>query len=178
MRYNPPYVVEYANGVTHRYHRLIERSEDGTLFSKGHYPTKITADMLPEYYMKARVHKLWGFVRTKGVVGLHYRPNTWVNHLFRDDILFVSFTHEMPDSEDFDTLWGSGYDFVLDGPFLVSFLAMAKRWSPECVQLDAAIQAMFDKVKLYQQTHPDEGDCMSDEEFAQLWERECRKANA
>lgn len=63
------------------------------LYSHGQYPTKITADDLPEDYLKIHSRVIWymtGYLKTSGIVDIQYR---WVgeNHLFKDDYIYISY---------------------------------------------------------------------------------------
>ena len=69
------------------------QSEDRYLYSFGQYPTKITAEMLPEDYLQIRSRSIWymtGYLRTSGIVDIKYRWSKW-NHLFKDDYLYLSY---------------------------------------------------------------------------------------
>lgn len=74
-------------------------------------------------YRYGRWQGRFGYIRLKGVKELIYKPNLWINHVFRDDSLYVSF-HKEPMKKQL-TPWGlrySGYDFCLSGLDMVEFL--------------------------------------------------------
>lgn len=144
-------------------YKLICKSEDGTLFSKAHYPTKILPDELPSSFIHARIGKLFGYYDASRVVGVAYRPNKWINHLFRDDSLYLSFSESNLAPDDWDHI-----DIILGGWDIVSGLAALEYLSaiPKS-KLERLQEALVDKVKTYQKTHPEEHDCISESEF---WE--------
>ena len=119
----------YEEMFGHKPYRLIYESEDGTLFSKGRYPTKITADDLPSSFVRARTGKLFGYYDASRVIGVAYRPNMWINHLFRDDSLYLSFSTRFISPEDWDHI-----DIILGGWDIVTALAGLECFSalPRC----------------------------------------------
>ena len=72
-------------------HRQYIYGKDGTLFSGGTYPTKITAEDLPEWYVYGRYYKRFGYMSTKGITDLLYIPNRFSNHYLKDDCLLISY---------------------------------------------------------------------------------------
>ena len=92
-------------------HRQLIYGKDGTLFSGGTYPTKITAEDLPEWYVYGRFYKHWGYLSAAGVKHLLYIPNKWSNHMFKDDCLYISYNAPIvpnADSRSFERY--TGYD--------------------------------------------------------------------
>ena len=67
-------------------HLCTISNDDGTLFS-GCFKTKIRPTDLPEWYLYGRYYKRWGYMSTKGIVDMVYRPNLHVNHFLKDDFL-------------------------------------------------------------------------------------------
>ena len=73
--------------------REILDTDNPNLYSHGRYPTKITADDLPKDYLKIHSRVIWymtGFIKTSGVKDIKYRW-TKVNHLFKDDYIYLSY---------------------------------------------------------------------------------------
>lgn len=74
-------------------------------------------------YLYGRWQGRFGYIRLKGVKELIYKPNLWINHVFKDDSLYVSFHKEpMITQSDSFGLWYSGYDFCINGMDMVKFL--------------------------------------------------------
>lgn len=148
--------------------RLICKSNNGTLFSRGHYPTKATPEDLPASFVFARIGKLFGYYDASRVTSIAYKPNMWINHLFRDDLLFISFSAPCIDPNNWD-----GVDIVLSGWDIITALAALERFSsvPE-TDLAELRDAIANKVKTYRETHPDEHDCIKETEFWEMLEKE------
>lgn len=94
----------------------------------------------------------------------------WINHLFRDDLLFISFSAHCIDPSSWD-----GVDIVLSGWDIITALAALERFSsiPE-TDLAELRDALANKVKTYRETHPDEHDCIEEAEFWTILEKERR----
>ena len=73
-------------------------NEDKTLFS-GHHKTKILAEDLPDWYVRGRFYKCWGYLSTKGITDLLYIPNMFVNHFLKDDCLLISYGGKIVESD-------------------------------------------------------------------------------
>ena len=110
---------------------LFEPHPDGYLYSGGKYPTKIKAEDLPEWFVHGYIYKSYGFISARGVKHLLYVPNYRVeNHLFKYDSLFISYDKEIkPVKLDNGFEWYEGYDHVLDGPIISSFVDAVTRFS-------------------------------------------------
>ena len=110
---------------------LFEPHPDGYLYSSGKYPTKIKAEDLPEWFVYGYIYKSYGFISARGVKHLLYIPNYRVpNHLFKYDNLFISYDKQIkPVKLDNGFEWYSGYDHVLDGPMIPSFVKAVSQFS-------------------------------------------------
>lgn len=62
---------------------------NGWLYSRGMYRTKITAEDLPEYYIRGTIYKAQGYISVLGIKDIVYRPNYHINHMHRDDFLYT-----------------------------------------------------------------------------------------
>lgn len=83
----------YTCGKFGKGYREILDTKNPNLYSHGRYPTKITADDLPEDYLKIRSRATWymdGYIKTSGVKDIKY---SWIkeNHLFKDDYIYLSY---------------------------------------------------------------------------------------
>lgn len=84
----------YTFGKFGKGFREILDTDNPYLYSHGRYPTKITADDLPEDYLEIHSRVIWymtGFIKTSGVKEIKY---TWMkeNHLFKDDYVYLSYS--------------------------------------------------------------------------------------
>ena len=114
----------------------LYENEDGTLFS-GHYKTKIRPEDLPEWYLYGRFYKQWGYMSTKGIVDMVYRPNSHVNHFLRDDFLYISYKDKIEPVTEADKEadrylryeYYKGYDEVVFGSEIIDMLKGARQYS-------------------------------------------------
>lgn len=65
--------------------------ENGCLYSKAKYPTKIKVEDLPDTYIYGRIYGNWGYINTGGVRDLYYKESIVTKESFKDDFLFVSY---------------------------------------------------------------------------------------
>ena len=140
--------------VYNRKERIHERVTDpnGFLFSKGIYPTKIRKEELPPWYLYGYFGHRNGWLNTKGVVDLYYRPNKHFNHLFRDDFLFISYHGKITPSDSLTLV--SGYDECIWGGNIVPFLIRTKDYSGYDIEpIKAQIR---DKLQWFKETFPDD----------------------
>lgn len=89
------------------------------------YPTNfIPADIHEnKNYLYGRWQGIFGYIRLTGVKELIYKPNMFVNHVFKDDTLYVSYHKEpMILQKNPWGSWYSGYDFCLSSLDMVEFL--------------------------------------------------------
>ena len=65
----------------------------GYLFSNARYPTKLTAEDIPPWYMRSNFYAhIPGFLNARGVTFLSYRPCHLTKYMFRDDFLCIRYT--------------------------------------------------------------------------------------
>lgn len=151
----------YEEMFGHRPHKMIYKSQDGSLFSKGHYRTKIRPNDLAPSFVPARIFKLFGYYDSSAIIGLSYSPNLWINHLFRDDILYLSFNNETVSKDDWES-----YDILLCGWDIVICLAALKTYSSVPTRkIGCIVEEVAEKVRLYRVKHPHEHDCIEENYF-------------
>ena len=119
---------------------------NGYLYADRTYPTKITEDDLPEWYVFGRYYKCFGYLSAKGITDMVYVPNRFTNHFLKDDDLLIAYggtIQENPDASE-EAFWKrfSSYDMVVDGSDILYMLQGAKLYSgiditPFYRQLDA-----------------------------------------
>lgn len=158
--------IKFTRGVGLHYEEL----ENNCLYSNLKYPTKITPDDLPEWFVKGRYYKNHGFISAKGVVDLVYKPNMWINHMFRDDSLYISYNKPIIASEQDSfgrkVIDYENYDYVIDGTYAVDFVSVVKKYSD--FDTSAIEQAILDKVDYYLEKFPDEHEAKNPEEI-KVW---------
>lgn len=135
-------------------HRQYIYGKDGTLFSGGTYPTKITAEDLPEWYVYGRFYKHWGYMSAAGVKHLLYIPNKWSNHMFKDDCLYISYNAPIvpnADSRSFERY--TGYDEYIYGGAIVRFLKAAEIYSG--YDISGIKEQVEDKRLWFKNTYPE-----------------------
>ena len=88
---------QYANFYTDRKFKSINHNltevydENNYLFAKGIYKTKILEKELPEYFVKLYLSIKYVFVSVKNIKDIKYKPNYSTNHLYKDDLLYISY---------------------------------------------------------------------------------------
>ena len=108
----------------------VENNPNGYLFSKGRYPTKITALDLPECFVYGYMYKRYGYISAQGVKQLVYVPDYSVtNHLHKYDSLFISYDKEIVPTDDNDFPGYSGFDYVISGSIIVDFVKAVAEYS-------------------------------------------------
>lgn len=109
---------------------------NGYLYSQGLYRTHILPEDLPEWYVDGFIYKTSGFISAKGVQHLIYKP-CFMNHLFKDDILFISY--EKPIISNINSNWPEEYDESLlpiyNNPFMKALNRSITYSSPTIITL-------------------------------------------
>ena len=110
---------------------VTEYDDQGYLFSDGIYRTKILPEDLPEWFVRGYLYKRHGFISAKGVKYLFYVPNyNFDNHLYKYDSLLISYgTKIVPYESEDHFAWFKGYDHVIGGPLIVSYVDAAEKFS-------------------------------------------------
>ena len=114
--------------------RLRQTIDTGNpfLYAHGQYPTKLTAEDLPEDYITIQSRVIWymtGYLRTEGITDLGY---TWVkeNHLFKDDYIYISYHGLLKEVK---SQWGfkayEDYDICVCGNEIVDIVCAAEKYS-------------------------------------------------
>lgn len=100
------------------------------LLAYGIYRTKIRECDLPDWYISGYMYKAHGYMSAKGVKHLVYKPNYLFNHLYKDDVLFISYDREItPVTTELGWDWYDGYDELLSGPVIVEFTKAVGEYS-------------------------------------------------
>ena len=136
--------------------REICDTENPCLYAHGTYPTKLTAQDLPEDYIPIHSRVIWymkGFLRTSGIVDMKYR---WVkeNHLFKDDYIYISYHEPLREVVD---RWGfkdfENYDVCVCGNDIVDIVLAAEKYSGYDT---AEVRAEIEKKRVWLRDHEPE----------------------
>lgn len=116
----------------------ISELPDGRLYSSRGtrlYPTKLTADDMPDSYCEVTNYKKRGFVRTDGVIRVVYKPSAFNNHAFKDDFIFIFYegnsSADNADEMDFSEI-ADACDVYIFGNDIVYVIVSIERFSPDC----------------------------------------------
>jgi len=108
-----------------------ETDPNGYLFAEARYRTKILEADLPEWYISCYIYHSTGFLSTKAVKHMAYKPNyAFTNHLYKDDLLFISFDEPLiPTKTQFGNPWYEGYDYILSGSSICHYVDAVEKYS-------------------------------------------------
>ena len=122
----------YTQGKFGKRIRETLDTENKFLYSHGRYPTKITAEDLPDDYIKIHSRVIWymdGYLKTSGIVDIQYRW-TKINHLFKDDFIYISYKEKLKKEVDkFGYEDYSNYDVCICGPDIMNIIHAAEKYS-------------------------------------------------
>lgn len=102
------------------------------LYSLGRYPTKITAEDLPENYVEFQSRAIWymtGYLKTSDIFDIGY---TWIkeNHLFKDDYIYISYKEKLRIETN---KWGfkdyTNYDVCICGNSIIDIVLATEKYS-------------------------------------------------
>lgn len=138
---------------------------DGRLYSNLKYPTKLTKEDMPDWYMPGRFYKHHGFINSKGVVDIVYVPNYIFNHFHKDDILYISYKDKIQ-ATPIKNYWGlddieyTGYDECFGGGQLVTFIQYVMKYSQD-VDVKPIISEIYRKSHWMIKTFPADAEVTS-----------------
>lgn len=101
---------------------------NGYLYAKGQYKTKITAAELPEHYVHGWIFKAIGYISVLDIKDVVYKPNYHLNHLHKDDLLYVSYDKPIIETKDELGYDIDGYDVLLNGSMVVDFIRAVRKY--------------------------------------------------
>ena len=106
-------------------HNLVKvRDDNNYLFASGKYNTKILEEELPQYFVKLYLGVKYEFVSIKNIKDIKYVPNYFTNHLFKDDILYISYDKPIIKNEE-DNFYNN-YEILLYGSAILDFINFVK----------------------------------------------------
>lgn len=122
----------YTKGKFGKRIRETVDTDNPFLYSHGRYPTRITEEDLPEYYLPIHSRSIWymnGFLKTTGIVDLDY-TYCKEKHLFKDDYIYISYSEKLRSEIG---RWGFrdivNYDVCISGNDIVDIVLAAEKYS-------------------------------------------------
>lgn len=142
---------------TKRYIRITNPND--CLYSGATYITKLRKEDLPEWYVEGYFYKHHGFMNTKGITDIYYRPCWFSNHFLKDDFLYLKFGGKMTisDKPGWDAV--QGYDEYVYGYSIIQILKGAYQWSG--IDLESFIEALEQKRQWLIMEYPDDPETKS-----------------
>jgi hypothetical protein len=142
----------YTKGHFGKGFREIIDTDNEFLYSRGHYPTKLKKEDLPEDYIEFQSRVIWymtGYLKTSGVVDIGYKAMK-INHLFKDAYLYISYKEKLKFEAN---KWGSfdctNYDITVCGNCIVPILLYIEKYSN--VDTTEVRNKILDKVKWFKE---------------------------
>lgn len=127
-------------------------ADESVLYSDGRYKTKLTDSDMPPWYMCGRYYGYaQGFLNTKDVAKLIYSPNLYVNHMFKDDFLYILYNYSSKRRQLYHA--EEPYDEYVWGFNIPRFLLWAEHYSG--YDTSSIWQQIEEKRLWLQHTHPD-----------------------
>ena len=131
------------------------RLPNGYLYSKGEYKTKITAEDLPEHYIHGWIFKVQGYISVLGVKDIAYYANYHINHLHKDDHLYISYKDRITqEADERGHIFYHGYDAVLWGYMIVDFIRAVRKYHSYDIE-PIALQVKK-KERFFREKYPEE----------------------
>ena len=122
----------YTQGKFGKSLRETLDTDNPYLYAHGVWPTKLTADMLPEDYIEIRSRVIWymkGYLKTSGITDMRYEWRK-INHLFKDDYLHIAYGGKIEPGVD---RWGypclNGCDVSICGNDIIPIILAAEKYS-------------------------------------------------
>lgn len=152
-RIKAPFYTEERTGLVGLYNRT--RLPEGYLYSSGRYKTKIAPKDIPKHYVYGMIYKVQGYISIKGIKDIVYRPNYHSVHLFRDDMLYVSYDKPITSKENrYGTLDYFDYDALLWGPMIVDFIRAVRKY--KSYDIEQIYEDVKNKQQFYRARFPEE----------------------
>lgn len=151
----PFYTTEQAS-IRSLFHDT--RLPNGYLYAHGRNRTKITAEDLPEHFIPITVYKVQGYISVKGIVDIIYSPNYHINHLHKDDFLYISYTTPIKSEPRKYSVRSEldyyDYDALLWGMNILDFIEAVRKFKTYDIEPIAA--EVIQKEKFFKENYPDE----------------------
>lgn len=140
---------------------LRETLDTDTLYDRGKIKAKVSPDELsPDEYCRIHCRDIWymdGFIRTTNIRHVAYQPSH-LNHLFKDDTLYVSYERPIRPQTDGAFTTYNGADFHISGHDIVTVANHIEQHGIPDVQheLQRVKTEIRQKVEWFRTNHPDE----------------------
>lgn len=116
-----PFYTEMRLGIVSLFNDT--RLPNGWLYANGRNRTKIRPEDLPDNYIPLMVYKVNGYIRVDGIKDIIFKPNYWINHMHKDDFLYISYSTPIKsDVDQFGYTRYYDYDAILWGGYIVHFI--------------------------------------------------------
>lgn len=147
----------YTKGKFGKRPRKIIDTDNEYLYSNGRYPTKIKKEDLPEDYIEFKSRVIWymtGYLKTSNVIDVKYMA-TKLNHLFKDDYLYISYKQKLKMEENsFGFNDYTNYDVCICGSSIIPILLSIQKHSK--INIDEVKNQINDKVEWYRKKYKDD----------------------
>ena len=148
-----PFYTETKVGLKSLFHDT--RLPNGYLYSKGKYKTKITVEELPEHYIYGWIFKVQGYISVLGIKDMVYKPNYHINHLHKDDFLYVSYNEPITESKDkFGYEIKESYDVLLWGHIIIDFIRAIRKY--QSYDIEPIADEVKKKEAFYREKYPED----------------------
>lgn len=118
---NAPFYSEIRLGISSLFNDT--RLPNGWLYANGRNRTKIKPEDLPDTYIPLMVYKVDGYIRIDGIKDIFYKPNYHINHMHKDDFLYISYSTPIKSEVDqFGHTRYYDYDALLWGGNITHFI--------------------------------------------------------
>lgn len=155
-RINAPFYTETKVGVKSLFHDT--HLPNGYLYSKGKHRTKIKPEDLPSHYIPLTIFKVYGYLSTKDIKDIAYKPNYHINHMHRDDFLYVSYNAPIWNSlNKYGFREYHDYDVILYGGSIVKFIRAIQQ--AQSYDIEAITEEVKKKERFFIEKYP--GECSS-----------------
>ena len=158
-RFNAPFYTQTKIGLKGLF--TDTHLPNGYLYSKGRYKTTITPEELPSYYIPLMVYKVYGFLSTEGIKDIVYKPNYHINHMHKDDFLYISYNSPITSVID---QWGfelyQDYDVLLWGWSIVIFIKAIQK--AKSYDIESIAEEVKRKELFFIEKYPEECEHLND----------------
>ena len=148
-----PFYTKTKLGI--RNMRRDTRLPEGALYAKGRYATKITPADLPAHYIEGTIFKVNGYISVFGIKDIVYKPNYRINHMHRDDFLYISYDRPIRSETDArGYVFYHDYDAILWGGMIVEFIRAIRSW--KSYDIESIAEEVKKKETFFFDKYPEE----------------------
>lgn len=149
-----------------------EEAPKGYFFDTQGRLVQLSEEDIPEWYSYVRVNRIFGYLDAKHVKYLVYSPNYIINHIYKDDYLYVSYKtpivinteyyestpmydYKVPEPQEKRQYVYTGYQHLIWGPDIVTFAKAVKQYG-SIADIDDILARMEDKPGWFREHFPEE----------------------